>query len=122
MACIRQVKTASGAVAVQIAYKEHAWIIRIEHIGSADNADDLNTLVAVARQRLNGSQLSLFVGSVTVCGKIIRTILVEKLFYHAGGLVKVPLLSFIVGGNNAFERTLAFIEATKLVEALFSVC
>lgn len=63
MAFIRQVKTASGATAVQIAYKEHGRIIRIEHIGSAHNADDLNILVAIAQQRLRGSQLSLFVES-----------------------------------------------------------
>jgi hypothetical protein len=65
MAFIRQVKTASGATAVQIAHKEHGRIIRIEHIGSAHNADDLNTLVAIAQQRLRGSQLSLFIESAS---------------------------------------------------------
>ena len=63
MAFIRQVKTASGATAVQIAHKEQGRIVRIEHIGSAHNADDLNTLVALAQQRLRGSQLNLFVES-----------------------------------------------------------
>lgn len=60
MAFIRTVKTASGATAVQIAYKEHGRIIKINHIGSAHTESDLKTLLALARQRLLGDQLSLF--------------------------------------------------------------
>jgi len=60
MAFIRKVKTASGATAVQLAHKSHGRITRIEHIGSAHNASDLDSLVAFARQRLDKFQLSLF--------------------------------------------------------------
>ena len=60
MAYIRKVKTASGAIAVQIAYTEHGRIIRIEHIGSAHTEAELETLIALAKQHLRGSQLSLF--------------------------------------------------------------
>ena len=60
MAFIRKVKTASGAIAVQIAYMEHGRIIRIDHIGSSHTEAELDTLLAVAKQRLHGSQLSLF--------------------------------------------------------------
>jgi hypothetical protein len=60
MAFIRKVKTASGATAVQIARKEHGRIVRIEHIGSAHTEGELNTLLAVARERLRGPQPSLF--------------------------------------------------------------
>jgi hypothetical protein len=60
MAYIRKVKTASGAIAVQIAYTEHGRIIRSEHIGSAHTEAELETLIALARHRLRGSQLSLF--------------------------------------------------------------
>jgi transposase len=60
MAYIRKVKTASGAIAVQIAYTEHGRIIRIEHIGSAHTEAELETLIAIAKQRLRGSQQSLF--------------------------------------------------------------
>jgi len=60
MAYIRKVKTASGAIAVQIAYTEHGRIIRIEHIGSAHSETELETLIVLAKHRLRGSQLSLF--------------------------------------------------------------
>jgi hypothetical protein len=60
MAFIRKVKTASGAIAVQIAHKEHSRIIRLEHIGSAHTQAELETLLTIARQRLRGSQLVLF--------------------------------------------------------------
>jgi hypothetical protein len=60
MAFIRKVKTASGAIAIQVAYKVHGRIMRIDHIGSAHNEAELETLHALARQRLIGSQLSFF--------------------------------------------------------------
>lgn len=60
MAFIRKVKTASGATAVQIAHKEYGRIVRIDHIGSAHTEDDLKTLLALAKDRLHGPQLSLF--------------------------------------------------------------
>lgn len=60
MAFIRKVKTASGATAVQIAHKSYGRIVKIEHIGSAHTSDDLNTLLAVAKQRLLGGQRALF--------------------------------------------------------------
>jgi hypothetical protein len=65
MAFIRKVRTASGAIAVQIAHKEHGRIIRIEHIGSAHSEAELETLLALAKQRLRGDQLSLFVEPVS---------------------------------------------------------
>ena len=63
MGFIRKVKTASGATAVQIAHKEYGRIVRIEHIGSTHTEADLETLLALARQRLRGAQLSLFTES-----------------------------------------------------------
>jgi hypothetical protein len=64
MAFIRKVKTASGATAVQIAYKKSGRIIKIDHIGSAHIESDLKTLLALARQRLIGDQLNLFAETV----------------------------------------------------------
>jgi len=60
MAFIRKVKTASGATAMQIAYKQSGQIVRIDHIGSAHTEAELKTLLALAKQRLLGNQLSLF--------------------------------------------------------------
>ena len=60
MAFIRKVKTASGATAVQIAYKVRGRIIKIIHIGSAHNKEELEILVGVAQKRLLTNQLELF--------------------------------------------------------------
>lgn len=60
MAFIRKVKTASGATAVQIAHKQYGRIIKIEHIGSAHTAKDLETLLSLANKRLIGNQQPLF--------------------------------------------------------------
>jgi hypothetical protein len=60
MAFIRKVPTKSGATAVQIIYKKYDQIIHIDHIGSAHSPKELDTLVALAKQRLQGNQQSLF--------------------------------------------------------------
>ena len=60
MAFIRNVKTASGATAVQIAFKQKGKIVKILHIGSAHNEEELNILLALARNRLQDNQLELF--------------------------------------------------------------
>ena len=65
MAFIWKVRTASGAIAEQIAHKEHGRITRIEHIGGAYSEAELGTLLALARQRLQGDQLSLFAETVS---------------------------------------------------------
>jgi transposase len=59
MAYIRKVKTSSGATAVQIAYKVGGRIVKIIHIGSAHNKEELDLLVAIARKRLFANQLEL---------------------------------------------------------------
>ncbi|RPH38421.1 MAG: IS1634 family transposase, partial [Burkholderiales bacterium] len=65
MAFIRKVRTASGATAVQIAHKERGRITQIDHIGSAHSEAELETLLALARHRLRGDQLSLFAEPVS---------------------------------------------------------
>jgi len=60
MAFIRKVKTTSGATAIQIAYKVKGRIVKIIHLGSAHNQKELNVFLAIARKRLQASQLELF--------------------------------------------------------------
>lgn len=60
MAFIRQVKTKSGATAVQIAHKAAGRLIKLEHLGSAHNCDELKTLISLAKERLRGNQMFLF--------------------------------------------------------------
>ena len=60
MAFIRKVKTKSGAIAVQIAYKVYGRITKLEHIGSSHNPEELTTLISLNREKLQGSQMDLF--------------------------------------------------------------
>jgi len=91
MAFIRKVKTGSGATAVQIAYKEHGRIVRIEHIGSAHTQTELESLLALARQHMRGDQLSLFAEPVSplkiVLKRSVSSLLLQVLSeqYHVLG-------------------------------------
>jgi len=46
---IRKVRTASGAIAVQIVEKNGRTVIGIEHLGSANTDEDLAVLLASAK-------------------------------------------------------------------------
>lgn len=60
MAFIRKVKTKSGATAVQIAHKVAGHLTKLEHLGSAHNPQELETLISLAKERLRGDQIFLF--------------------------------------------------------------
>jgi transposase len=60
VAFIRKVKTKSGATAVQIAHKYGGYISKLEHLGSAHNPKELETLISLAKEKLRGDQISLF--------------------------------------------------------------
>lgn len=60
MAFIRKVKTKSGATAVQIVRKVAGRPTKLEHLGSAHNPKDLETLFSLAKKRLQGNQIGLF--------------------------------------------------------------
>jgi hypothetical protein len=59
---VRTVKTAAGAIAVQVVYSSHRGSRDIEHIGSAHDDAELELLKAVARQRLAAGQGELDLG------------------------------------------------------------
>ena len=63
MPYVRTVKTASGAVAVQIVCSSHRGSREIEHIGSAHDDLELELLKAAARQRLAAGQGELDPGT-----------------------------------------------------------
>lgn len=60
MAYIRKVKTTSGATAVQIAHKRKGKVVKIIHLGSAHNEEELKVLVGLARKEIDSNQLPLF--------------------------------------------------------------
>lgn len=59
---VRAVKTASGAMAVQIVYSFHRGSRKIEHRGSAHDEAHVELLKAAARQRLATGQGELDLG------------------------------------------------------------
>ena len=56
MAYVRKVRTASGAVAVQVARKEAGKVMIIEHVGSARTDAELGVLLQRARGLVDGLQ------------------------------------------------------------------
>lgn len=61
---VRKVRTASGAVAVQLVTRQGRQVLGIEHLGSAHTDEDLALLVAAAKARLMPGQDALDLGEV----------------------------------------------------------
>ena len=59
---LRKVRTASGAVAVQIVEKKHGQRRIVEHLGSAHSQAELAALVEIGTQKLNVGQEQLDLG------------------------------------------------------------
>jgi Transposase DDE domain len=63
---VRKVRTASGAVAVQVVTRRGRQVERIEHVGSAHTDAELGLLLAAARERLSPGQDVLDLGDLPV--------------------------------------------------------
>ena len=63
---MRKVRTASGAVAVQVVTRRGRQVERIEHVGSAHTDAELALLLAAARERLSPGQDVLDLGDLPV--------------------------------------------------------
>ena len=50
MAYVRKVRTTSGAVAVQVARKDHGRVVILAHLGSAHTDAELGILLHAAQQ------------------------------------------------------------------------
>lgn len=59
MAYVRKVRTTSGAVAVQVARKDHGRVVILAHVGSAHTDAELGILLEQARQMVVGGQAAL---------------------------------------------------------------
>ena len=60
MAYIRKYKTASGATAVQVCYKEGKKVVKIEHIGSASSEEGMKKLLQKAQGIIDQDKNTLF--------------------------------------------------------------
>jgi len=63
---VRKVRTASGAVAVQIVTRRGRLVEQVEHLGSAHTDAELTLLLAMAHERLTGGQDGLDLGGLPV--------------------------------------------------------
>ena len=63
---VRKVRTASGAVAVQVVTRRGRQVERVEHVGSAHTDAELALLLAAARERLAPGQGVLDLGDLPV--------------------------------------------------------
>lgn len=63
---MRKVRTASGAVAVQVVTRRGRLVEHVEHVGSAHTDAELALLLAAARERLLPGQVGLDLGEVAV--------------------------------------------------------
>jgi hypothetical protein len=63
---VRKVRTASGAVAVQVVTRRGRQVERVEHVGSAHTDAELGLLLAAARERLSPGQDVLDLGELPV--------------------------------------------------------
>ncbi|BCT77770.1 IS1634 family transposase [Sinomonas cyclohexanicum] len=59
---VRKVRTASGAVAVQIVAKDRGQVVEVDHVGSAHTDAELALLLDLARDRLRPGQGTLDLG------------------------------------------------------------
>ena len=59
---MRRVRTASGAVAVQVVVKEHGEVVEVDHVGSAHTDAELALLLTAATDRLHPGQEVLDLG------------------------------------------------------------
>lgn len=61
---VRRVRTASGALAVQVVLKQGGQVLDVDHVGSAHSDDELASLLEVAASRLRPGQDALDLGEL----------------------------------------------------------
>ncbi|MGP1482001.1 IS1634 family transposase [Actinomyces naeslundii] len=129
---LRQVKTASGATAVQVVAKDHGVRRIVEHLGSAHDEAELAALMRLGRQRLLAGQQVLDLGPILNDdadevggqapgdgGAVRRPQIISR---RSGWLIEALRSAYrrlglgeAVGGDRAFEQMVAarLIEPTS---------
>ena len=112
---LRKVKTASGAMAVQIAVKEGRRDKVIEHLGSAHTQAELAALMEIGRRRIAPDQLALDLSPVPPApppassglanvGAVVASKRSALLWDVLHGVFTRLGLGEAVGGDRAFEQ------------------
>ena len=94
---MRKVRTASGAVAVQVVTRRGRQVERIEHVGSAHTDAELALLLAAARERLFPGQDVLDLGDLPVAPARMDEVA------DWTGAPELPVQSGEAGGRLAFR-------------------
>ncbi|KKC06907.1 IS1634 family transposase [Mycobacterium nebraskense] len=124
MAYVRTVKTASGAIAVQIVWSTRRGSRQIEHLGSAHDDGEVEALKAAARQRLAEGQGALDLGIETTGadGEPLELLATKSSHLWHALCTAYRVLGFdtAVGGDAVFrDLVLArIIEPTSKADAL----
>lgn len=67
---VRRVRTASGAVAVQVVTREGRDVVDVDHVGSAHDDAELELLLQAAQERLQPGQGMLDLGPLERWGPV----------------------------------------------------
>ncbi len=124
VAYVRTVKTASGAIAVQIVWSTRRGSRQIEHLGSAHDDGEVEALKAAARQRLSEGQGALDLGLNTAGaeGEPLEIVATKPTSLWEALCCAYQVLGFdtAVGGNEVFrDLVLArIIEPTSKIDSL----
>ena len=122
MAYVRTVKTASGAIAVQIVWSTRRGSRSIEHLGSAHDEAELAALKAAAAERLSAGQAVLDLGVAGPPGSEPLPITSSRMTHLWDGLCaayRVLGFEVVTKGDNVFrELVLArIIEPSSKIDA-----
>ena len=124
MAYVRSVKTASGAIAVQIVWSTRRGSRQIEHLGSAHDEAEVAALKAAARQRLAEGQGTLDLGLNTtgVDGEPLEIVGTKASHLWDGLCRAYQVLGFdaATGGDEVFRHLVLarIIEPTSKQDSL----
>ena len=122
MAYVRTVKTASGAVAVQIVHSNRRGSRDIEHIGSAHTPAEVETLKAAARQRLHAGQDTLDFGDGRPAGEALAITSTQSKHLWDALCWAYDRLGFdtATGGDGVFRQLVLarLVEPTSKLDAI----
>lgn len=57
---VRTKRTSAGATSVSVVWSLPGGVHKVEHVGTAQNPDELEALLVIAEDKRAGNQLSLF--------------------------------------------------------------